>query len=256
MTGMKILSAFEVESYHFPEVFNLNKNEFFLTPTGMHAGIDDEQILNYLQHYFKGDNRLTELSPAYQLIPGTGFYMPPCTLHAPGSLVTYELPVAFDVTGIPESRVNDLVMPSDLLDRDIPVSVKEDGAENVCEYILDMIRCPNSGNSDDFYAQYFRPPVKCIESENGEQAFVIYRCVRISKAANPDFYSAKRTIVKSGARFSLSEKCAFGTVVLGGHGTIGQAGKEAIPLESASMFLSRESVGGDEIFVAAMAKII
>ncbi|MBD3384133.1 hypothetical protein GF407_04320 [candidate division KSB1 bacterium] len=119
----------------------------------IHAGIDDEKILEYLQHYFKGDNRLTELSPAYQLIPGTGFFMPPCTLHAPGSLVTYELQVASDVTRIPESRVNDLVMPSDLLDRDIPVSVQFDGVDSVSEYILSMIRCSNGGNSDDFHHQ-------------------------------------------------------------------------------------------------------
>jgi hypothetical protein len=116
-----------------------------------------------------------------------------------------------------------------------------------------MIRCSNGGNSDDFYHQYFRPPVKRIESENGEQSFVIYRCGKASEAANPDLYSAKRTIVNSGARFALSEKRAFGAIALGGHGTIGQPGKEAIPLESVSMFPSRKSVGGDEIFVTATA---
>lgn len=241
------------ESYHFPDALNMNRNEYPLTAVGIHAGTDDEQILSYLQHYFKGDNRLTELSGAYQLMAGTGYFMPPCTLHAPGSLVTYELQVASDVTCIPESRVNDVVMPADLLDRDLPVSVADDGIERVSEYILDMIRCPNSGNEEDFNAHYFRPPIHIVDTPEAEQDYVIYRCGCASERENPDFYSAKRLRVKSKCRFQLCETRAFGAVVLGGHGSVSTGGKKAVPLESVSMFRHRQDLGGDEIFVAASA---
>ena len=154
--------------------------------------------------------------------------MPPCTLHAPGSLVTYELQAASDVTCIPESRVNDTVMPPDLLDRDLPVKVAADGFEKVCDYILSMIRCRNAGNGDNFRREYFRPPVAVRGDADAAQAYVIYRTGRASEPRNPDLYSAKKTVVTGGREVRFAERAAFGAIVLAGTGEVkvaGQAGR-------------------------------
>ena len=241
------------ESYYFPEELNVNRNAFPATPMGVDAAYTDRQVMSYLLHYFKGDNRLTDLANTINLIPGTGWFMPPCTLHAPGSLVTYELQAASDVSCIPESRVNDMVMPPDLIDRDIPVKIAKDGFEKVCEYILGMIRCRNSGNGENFRREFFRPPVKTLESAEATQSFVIYRTGRAGQARNSDLYSAKKTVVRAGGRADLAERAAFGAIVLGGHGEIGVKGREALPVGSASLFPTRDSLGGDEFFVAAGA---
>jgi len=241
------------ESYYFPEELNINGNAHPYTPMGVDASYTDSQIMNYLMQYFKGNNRLTDLANSINLVPGTGWFMPPCTLHAPGSLVTYELQVASDVTCIPESRVNGLVMQPDLLDRDIPVKVDSDGLEKVCEYILSMIRCKNSGNSENFRKEYFRPPVQIFENEEAGQYFVIYRTGKASDEKNDDLYSAKKTVVQSGAAVDFKEKAAFGAIVLSGHGSISVKGRKPISIESVSMFPTRDDLGGDEFFVAAGA---
>ena len=94
------------ESYHFPLELNTNQNDLPATAFGVDPSYSDVEVLAYLRRYFKGDNRCTDLGRTLNLVPGTGWYTPPCTLHAPGSLVTYELQVASDVTCIPESRVH------------------------------------------------------------------------------------------------------------------------------------------------------
>jgi hypothetical protein len=241
------------ESYYFPEELNMNRNAFPSSPFGVDPTFSDEQVLSYLRQYFKGDNRLTDLGNTINLLPGTGWFMPPCTLHAPGSLVTYELQAASDVTCIPESRVNDMVMPSDLVDRDIPVKIDKQGMEAVCQYILSMLRCRNSGNTDNFRKEYFRPPVRVRRGEEGSQSFVIYRTGRSGSPESPDLYSAKKTVVAASCSLALQENTAFGAVVLSGHGTVRVPGLEPLPIESASMFPSRDSLGGDEFFVASDA---
>jgi hypothetical protein len=241
------------ESYYFPEELNMNRTAFPASPFGVDPTFSDTQILSYLRQYFKGDNRLTDLGNTINLLPGTGWFMPPCTLHAPGSLVTYELQAATDVTCIPESRVNDMVMPPDLIDRDIPVKVGKEGMEAVCRYILSMIRCRNSGNTDNFRKEYFRPPARIRGSDEGSQSYVIYRTGRASSPESPDLYSSKKTVVTPTRSLELEERAAFGAVVLSGHGSVGVPGREPLPIESASMFPTRDSPGGDEFFVAVGA---
>jgi len=238
------------ESYHFPRELNINPNNDPRTTIGIDPSISDAEILDHLRIYKKGNNRLTDLGCIYNIIPGTGYYMPPCTLHGPGSLVTYELQVASDVSCIPESRVNDQVMPVDMVDRDLPVNFEQDGDDVVYQYILSMIRCPNSGNTLSFRKEYFRPPVLVLSNNNGFQDYVIYRTGKASEPINPDLYSAKHTLVFSGKSFEIHEKAAFGIIVLGGFGFIQVPGKEAVPLENVGFFPFRSTLGGDEVFIS------
>lgn len=240
------------ESYHFPIELNMNRNSYPTTPIGVDESYTDKQILEYLKGYFKGDNHLTDLGCGINILPGTGYYMPPCTLHAPGSLATYELQAASDVSCIPESRVNDMPMPPDMIDRDFPVTIKKDGFDAVCDYMLDMIKCKNAGNFDSFRKEYFRPPVEIKHDENYRQQYVIYRCGKYSEKENKDIYSAKRTAINSYKSTSLKENAAFGAIVLRGCGEI-SAGKQSVIIETATMFETREDCFADEFFVAANA---
>lgn len=241
------------ESYYFPEELNVDRNAFPATPMGVDPAYTDRQVLSHLRQYFKGDNRLTDLANTINLAPGTGWYMPPCTLHAPGSLVTYELQAASDVSCIPESRVNDAVMQPDLLDRDLPVKVATDGFEKVCEYLLSMIRCRNAGNGLNFRREFFRPPVVVRRDADASQSFVVYRTGPASEPTNPDRYSAKKTVVNGGREARFAERAAFGLIVLAGHGEVRVAGREGVPAASASLYPDRDTVYEDELFVAASA---
>jgi len=241
------------ESYHFPIELNINRNDFPITAFGVDPNLKDAQLLAYLRAYFHSDNRAIEIGTMINLIPGTGWFTPACTLHSPGSLVTYELQVASDVTCIPESRVNDQVMPPDLIDRDIPVNLKDDGEEAVFQYILKMLRCPSSGNKDDFRREYFRPPAVTRSEPEGAQSYVIYRTGRASAPQCPDLYSAKHTEVFPNATMDIREKGAFGMIALAGHGTIAVPGKQPVTVEAVSLFRHKEQIGGDELFISALA---
>ncbi len=241
------------ESYHFPVELNMNRNAYAQTPLGVDPIFTDEEIMQALLAYKTGDNQLTNLSNTVNILPGTGWFMPPCTLHAPGSLVTYELQAASDVSCIPESRVNEMPMPADILDKDLPVKVEKDGFEAVCQHILSMVKCPHSGNRENFRQEYFRPPVRVLENEDVQQDFVIYRCGRKSEAQNPDLYSAKRTQVCPAHTAALQENAAFGAIVLRGSGSVCVPGKEPVAVETVGMFDTMDDCFADEIFVTAGA---
>ena len=239
------------ESYHFPIELNMDKNAQPFTAVGVDPCFSDAQLRAYVGQYFKGDNRLTDLSSTINLMPGTGYYMPPCTLHAPGSLLTYEVQCASDASCIPESRVNDMPMPPDMIDRDLPVKIARDGFGKVCEHIVSMLRCENSGNAESFRREYFRPPVEIRKEDGGSQSYVIYRTGKASQAVNPDLYSAKKAVVSS--KMDFHENAAFGMIVLGGFGELVVPGKAPVNVENVALFEDTDAIGADEVFVAAEA---
>src|SRR5699024_6244145 len=79
-----------------------------------------EQILECLKNFTKGDNKITNLSSAQRLQPGTGWNVPPGLLHAPGSLCTYEPQKASDVFAMYQSPVGDAIVDEELLWKDTP----------------------------------------------------------------------------------------------------------------------------------------
>ena len=93
------------ESYYFPPQLNAVGNNFPYTFFGLEPGTTKEDIRRCLEHWNKGDNGILNYSKAYRLQPGTGWLVPPCVLHAPGSLVTYEPQWGSDVFGMYQSLV-------------------------------------------------------------------------------------------------------------------------------------------------------
>ena len=241
------------ESYFFPEELNMNPNNFPHTAVGVDTAVTDEEVYERILRYKDGDNKLTDVGTTINPEVGSGWYMPPCTLHAPGSLVTYELQVASDVNCLPESRVDDWAMPSDLLDDAIPVTIAKDGYEAVCKYILSMVQCEHSGNRVHFRKEYNRPPVVVKETEEGKQSYIVYHLAKASEENAPDLFSAKKTVINPHKTMQLGENAAFGAVILRGYGKVYCDNKEPVKFESVSMYDTIDDYYSDEIFVAACA---
>ena len=85
------------EMYFFPAQMNNHVGEFPFTFFGFNPGVTKEQVLECLQNFSKGDNRILDLSRAYKITLDTGWDVPAGTLHAPASLCTYEPQFASDV---------------------------------------------------------------------------------------------------------------------------------------------------------------
>ena len=71
---------------------------------------------------------------AYRLKPGTGWLIPPCILHAPGSLCTYEPQWGSDVFGMYQSLVEGREVPWSLLVKDVPKKHHHD-----LDYLVDQL---------------------------------------------------------------------------------------------------------------------
>jgi len=108
------------EAYYFPRQLNNYGADFPHTYFGLEPGTTKEQVRHCLEIWNQGDNRILDLSKAYKLEVGTGWYVPPGVLHAPGSLCTYEPQWASDVFAMFQSLVNDVPIGWDLLVKDVP----------------------------------------------------------------------------------------------------------------------------------------
>ena len=71
--------------------------------------------MDCLRNYDVKDNRITELSRAYRIKLGTGWYTPAGVIHAPASVVTFEPQWNSDVNTIMENVTMGEVNPHNLL---------------------------------------------------------------------------------------------------------------------------------------------
>lgn len=75
------------EAYYFPWQYNFVYHNFPYTYFGLHPDTKKDDIIDCLRVWDegkKGYNGVLELSRAYRITPGTGWYVPALTLHAPG----------------------------------------------------------------------------------------------------------------------------------------------------------------------------
>ena len=199
------------EAYYFPPQLNNHGGDFPYTFFGLQPGVTKEQVKEALMNFTKGDNRITDLSAAYRLVPGTGWDVPPGTLHAPGSLCTYEPQMASDVFAMYQSLVNDAIIEEELLWKNTP---KEHIGD--FDYLIDIIDWDL--NVDPLFAEhrFMAPimvlPVEEMHSKGYEEKWIVYK----SSA-----FSAKELTIFPGTEVTISDNAAYGMYVVQGHGTFG-----------------------------------
>jgi hypothetical protein len=199
------------EAYYFPPQVNNHGGDFPYTFFGLQPSVTREQVLECLKNFEKGDNRITNLSQAHRLEAGTGWDVPPGILHAPGSLCTYEPQFASDVFAMYQSLVNNVIIPPELLWKDVPADKK--GNHDFLIELLDW----NANVDPDFAANHFMQPRPARESREMRDAGFDEKWICYKSAS----YSAKELTVLPGKTVTVRDAAAYGLIMMQGHGTLG-----------------------------------
>jgi hypothetical protein len=199
------------EAYYFPPQVNNHGGDFPYTFFGINPGTTKDQLMETLKNFTKGDNKITNLSQAQRLQPGTGWDVPPGVLHAPGSLCTYEPQKASDVFSMYQSLVGDQIVPEELLWKDTPEDRMGD-YEWLIEILDWELNVDPNIQENRFMAPIPVKPVEQMESEGYIDKWVCYK--------SRDF-SAKELTVLPGAEVTIKDSAAYGLIMMQGHGKLG-----------------------------------
>jgi hypothetical protein len=200
------------EAYYFPTQVNNHGGDFPYTFFGFQPGTTKEQVRQCLLDFGKGDNKITNISRAYRLEPGTGWDVPPGILHAPGSLCTYEPQKASDVFAMYQSLVGNQVVSQDLLWKDTPPDRVGD-----IDYLMDVIDWEANLDPDFARQHHMRPkPVKPVEEMKTEGYMESWICYRSSE------FSAKSLTVLPSSCVTIKDSAAYGLIMMQGHGEMGR----------------------------------
>lgn len=221
------------EAYYFPPQLNNHLGQFPVTFFGYDPDVTKEMVKERLLAYESGDNRITELSRAYRIELGTGWFTPAGVVHAPGSVLTYEPQWNSDVNSVHENVTSGEVYPYEFLVENVPVDKKRS-----IEYVMSLMDWDK--NVDPHYRQhYFRPPLPCTPCGEGyEEKWITY--------AN-DFFGAKELSVLPGQTVTVKDGAAYGCILVQGHGKFGGYDAEA------AIMLRYGQFSADEYFVSEAA---
>lgn len=221
------------EAYYFPAQLNNHPGLFPHTYFGFDPDVTKDEVRARLLDYEARDIRITELSRAYRIELGTGWYTPPGVIHAPGSYLTYEPQWNSDVNSVYENITSGEVYPYEFLVENCPEDKKRD-----VDYVLSLLDWDK--NVDPHYRKtFFRPPI-AIENNDGRysEKWISY--------AN-DYIGAKELTIMPGQTVTVTDKVAFGCIIIQGHGKFG-----VYDAESAIM-LRFGQMSADEYFVSEEA---
>jgi hypothetical protein len=199
------------ESYYFPPQLNSTGNHFPYTFFGLEPGTTKADIRRCLERWNQGDNGILNFSKAYRLQPGTGWLVPPCVLHAPGSLVTFEPQWGSDVFGMYQSMVEGRAVPWDLLVKDVPKKYHQD-----LDYLVGQLDW--DGNVDpSFKDHHYLEP---IVADGSPGKGYVDRWIVYGKVAGRELFSAKELTIEPGTRLTVKDNGAYGLIAVQGSGTI------------------------------------
>jgi hypothetical protein len=199
------------EAYYFPPQVNNYGADFPYTFFGLNPGTTRGQLRECLVNFTLGDNRITDLSTAYRLKPGTGWDVPAGTLHAPGSFCTYEPQKASDVFSIFQSLTGDAIMGEDLLWKNCPPEKIGD-----FDYLVEIVDWECNLDPEFVKNRFMQPiPVHAQADMAGEGFSENWICYK-----SPDF-SAKELTVFPGTTVTICDNAAYGCILLQGHGKMG-----------------------------------
>ena len=222
------------EAYYFPPQLNNHLGEFPVTYFGFDPDVTKEQVRQRLLGFESGDNRITELSRAYRIELGTGWYTPPGVVHAPGSVLTYEPQWNSDVNSVQENITSGEIYPYEFLVENVPEKNKRD-----IDYVMSLMDWEK--NVDPHYKDhYYRPPIarSAAVADGASEKWVVYK--------NP-YIAAKETTIAPGAAAVVRDAAAYGCILVQGFGRFGSYEAEAAGM------LRYGQQSGDEYFVGEQA---
>ncbi len=222
------------ESYYFPPQYNPTGNNFPYTFMGLEPGTTKEQVVKCLADWNTGDNGILDLSKAYRLKPGTGWLIPPCVLHAPGSLLTYEPQWGSDVFGMYQSLVEGRMVPRSLLTKDFPEEYHNDN-----QYMVDALDWEKNVDPN-FKDNNYLEPVVCSQGDGSADRWIVY-----GKVDGEQLFTAKELTVQPGAKCTITDGGAFSWITTQGEGRIG-----SLKLQTPAMIRFGDMTE-DEAFVTA-----
>jgi hypothetical protein len=223
------------ESYYFPPQYNPTGNNYPYTFFGLEPGTTKPDIVDCLNRWNEGDNGILDFSKAYRLKPGTGWLVPPCILHAPGSLVTYEPQWGSDVFAMYQSMVEGRYVPRSLLTKDFPKDRHNDN-----EYLVNALNWEANVDPSFKDHHYLEP----ITAAGGAGAGHVDRWVVYGKVDGQELFSAKELTINPGARVAIKDNGAYGLITVQGSGRIGK-----FALQTPAMIRFGE-LTEDEVFVS------
>ncbi|NMC28600.1 MAG: hypothetical protein GYA45_00825 [Pelolinea sp.] len=225
------------ESYYFPPQYNNHAGDFPHTFFGLQPQVSKAQFLEQLKRFSQGDNRITDLSVAYRLKLGTAWDVPAGTLHAPGSLCTYEPQWSSDVGAFYQSMMGEMPVPESILWNNVPPEKKGD-----YEFLVELIDWdanidPDFGNHHFMEPRPVHPPEE-MQAEGYQELWICYK--------NPA-YAAKELTIFPGKTAVIKDSGAYGLITVQGHGTLGD-----FPIEAPGMIRFGQ-LTNDEFFVSEPA---
>lgn len=221
------------EAYYFPRQYNAYMGRFPLTYFGFDSSVSKEEVKDCIRNYNKKDTRITELSRAYRVQLGTGWYTPAGVIHAPASVVTYEPQWNSDVNTIMENVTMGEVNPPNLLTDCIPEKDRDD-----VDKIFETIDWEESVRRD-YKEKYFRKPVeRPNDTEGVSEKWIAY---------GNEWIAAKEITIEPGKTGVITDSACYCALVVQGHGTFGDLECEAPGM------LRFDQLSADEFFVSESA---
>ena len=232
------------ECYYFPKQLNNYFGEANYTYFGFDPDVNPEEIKERIEKFSLDDTRITDLSRAYRIQLGTGWYTPAGVIHAPASVLTYEPQWNSDVNSVYENIVSGEVYPPEMLNEECPA---DDNGVDAVFNLLDWDK-----NVDPHYKKhYFRAPIVETEDESYIQKWITY--------ANP-YIAAKELTVYPGQTVTIKDGAAYGCITVQGHGKLGVYDCEAATLlrfgqQSSDEFFVSEKASTDGVTITNLSKV-
>lgn len=223
------------EAYYFPPQMNATQLgsrpiSFF----GFDPMTTKEEIMDALRKFGTCDNHIIELSRAFPLTLGTGWFTPAGVLHSTGSLCTYEPQWCSDVSSIWQN-VDDMTAqryPYEMLASYVPA-----GKEQDLEYIFNIMDW-DINLDPDYRKKYFRRPITITEDETHVEKWITY---------GTGVVGAKELTIMPKQKVTIKDPAAYGCIILQGHGKFGNYDAEA------AQMIRFGQATADEYFVSEAA---
>jgi len=232
------------ECYYFPKQLNNHLGEANYTYFGFDPDVEPKEIKERIAHFADDDTRITDLSRAYRIELGTGWYTPAGVIHAPASVLTYEPQWNSDVNSVYENIVSGEVYSPEMLNEECP---EDDNGVDAVFNLLDWDK-----NVDPHYRKhYFRKPLIETRTKEHTQKWITY--------ANP-YIAAKELTVNPGQTVTIKDGAAYGCIFIQGHGKFGIYDCEAATLlhfgqQSTDEFFVSEKAATDGVTITNLSHI-